>query len=370
MPFVAILIAIAVLPLIPTAHHWWDHNRNRLIVSLGCGTATLLYYCWVRGAASIPTVLDSAIGAEYIPFITLLFSLYVISGGISLKGDLPAHPAINTAFLAIGATIASVIGTTGASMLLIRPLLQTNSERTRVTHTVVFFIFLVSNVGGCLLPIGDPPLFLGYLKGVPFKWTLILWKEWALCTAILLMLYFVWDSIAYKKEETLSIVRDELVRQPLRLGGSINFAWLVGVVLAVVFLDHNKTIPAIEWKPFLFLRESVMLAMTGLSLLTTPRSVRQDNTFNYHAILEVAALFVGIFITMQVPIEFLNARGGELGLSEPWQFFWATGTLSSFLDNAPTYVVFFEAAKAMTHAPIEGVTLELFGSGGWIRQDL
>lgn len=366
-PFVGILACIAALPLIPATHHWWESNRNRLIVAIAFAAAALLYYLLVEGASAIPRVLSHAIVDEYVPFIVLLFALYVISGGINLKGDLPAHPWTNTAFLAIGASIASVVGTTGASMLLIRPLLQTNAERKHVTHTVVFFIFLVSNIGGTLLPIGDPPLFLGYLRGVPFDWTLILWKEWAFCCSILLALYFVWDTIMYKREQMSSIQRDEIMRQPLRLRGWINFAWLIGVVLAVWQIVPNKALPGTSFIVFPLMREIVMLALVALSLLTTPRGVRADNKFNYAAIAEVAALFVGIFIVMQVPIAVLNAMGDQLGVEKPWQFFWATGGLSSVLDNAPTYVVFFETANAMTHAPGEGIT-ELV-NGHFIRQD-
>ncbi len=367
VPFILLLGAIAVLPLLSRTSHWWESNRNRLIVSLTMAVCALAYYVAVRDFTAIPSVLHHAILAEYIPFIVLLFALYVISGGINLKGDLPAHPLTNTIFLAVGALLASFIGTTGASMLLIRPLLQTNSERKYVTHTVVFFIFLVSNIGGCLLPIGDPPLFLGYLKGVPFLWTIILWKEWIFCNSILLIVYYIWDRRVHHKEPIRSLIADEAIRQPLRLRGYVNFIWLLGVVLAVAFLDANKVIPGTTIQPFPFLRELVMISFVALSLFTTPRGVRADNRFNYHAILEVAALFIGIFITMQVPIEVLNATGGSLGINQPWQFFWATGGLSSFLDNAPTYVVFFETANVMTHEPGAGV-LNL-SSGHFIRED-
>jgi Na+/H+ antiporter NhaD/arsenite permease-like protein len=368
LPFAGILGCIAVLPLLPATHHWWESNRNRLVVSMSFAFATLVYYLIAEGAAGIPAVLVHAVVEEYVPFILLLFALYVIAGGINLKGDLPAHPLTNTIFLAIGAGIASFVGTTGASMLLIRPLLHTNSERKHVTHTVVFFIFLVSNIGGTLLPIGDPPLFLGYLKGVPFTWTLVLWKEWAFCCAILLAVYFVWDTVMYKREAISSIQRDELMRQPLRLTGWVNFIWLIGVVLAVWKIVPGETLPGTNFMVFPLLREMVMLGLVALSLITTPRGVRADNKFNYSAIAEVAALFIGIFIAMQVPIAVLNATGDQLGLEHPWQFFWATGGLSSVLDNAPTYVVFFETANAMTHAPGPGITNLV--DGNFMRQDL
>jgi Na+/H+ antiporter NhaD/arsenite permease-like protein len=369
VPFITVLGAIAVLPLVPRTHHWWESNRNRLIVSLMCAAMTVIYYTIAEGMASVPAMLSHAIVLDYVPFIILLFALYVISGGIRLSGDLAAHPLTNTAFLAIGALLASFVGTTGASMLLIRPLLQTNSERKHVTHTVIFFIFLVSNVGGCLLPIGDPPLFLGYLRGVPFLWPFTaLWKEWAFCCVALLAVYFVWDTFAYRHETKAAIRRDETRLKPLRLRGWINFLWLGGVVLAVALLDSHKTLPGTNWQPFPLLREMVMLAIVALSLLTTPRGLREANRFNYAAIAEVAALFIGIFITMQVPVAVLRAMGGELGLDQPWEFFWATGGLSSFLDNAPTYVVFFETAKTLPHDAGPGI-LQL-PQGKFIREDL
>ncbi len=358
VPFIAILGAIAIFPLLPATHHWWESNLNRLAVALICGAATLVYALAIGGVSKAIAILDHAIVAEYIPFIMLLFSLYVISGGINLRGDLAAHPSTNTAFLAIGALAASFIGTTGASMLLIRPLLQTNRDRKHVVHTVVFFIFLVSNVGGCLLPIGDPPLFLGFLKGVPFFWTFNLWKEWAACCVILLILYFIWDTMAYKKERKTDIQRDESHKQPLRLTGWINFLWLGGVVASVAFIVPHKPFPGFGpdgFHSFPFMRELFMLAFVALSLKTTPKGVREANHFNYAAILEVAALFVGIFICMQIPVEVLQVNGAALGLSESWHYFWATGLLSSVLDNAPTYVVFFETAKALP--PVEGVKL-------------
>ena len=351
LPFVGILGCIAVLPLLPQTQHWWENNLHRLAVSLLFASLTLVYYALVKGLGSIPVVLDHAVVVEYIPFIVLLFSLYVISGGISLSGDLVARPLTNTAFLAVGAGIASFVGTTGASMLLIRPLLQTNSERRHITHTVIFFIFLVSNVGGCLLPIGDPPLFLGYLFGVPFFWTLGLWAPWLLTCVVLLVIYFIWDTMAYRRETPSDVHRDETQQEPLRLRGVHNLLWLLGVVCAVAFVVPGEDFPLLGFETFPFMRELLMLGFVALSLLTTPGGVREHNRFNYVAILEVAALFIGIFIAMQVPIEYLNAKGAELGINEPWEFFWATGVLSSFLDNAPTYVVFFETAKVLPLDP-------------------
>jgi Na+/H+ antiporter NhaD/arsenite permease-like protein len=363
LPFVAILGSIAVLPLIKATHHWWESNLNRLGLALTCAVLTVVYYLVASDLDTVVTVLEHAIVAEYIPFITLLFSLYVISGGISLRGDLAAHPATNTAFLAVGATVASLIGTTGASMLLIRPLLQTNAERRHVVHTVIFFIFLVSNIGGCLLPIGDPPLFLGYLYGVPFFWTLQLWPQWALCCVVLLVVYYVWDTLAYRREARPDIRRDQTQRQPLRLRGSLNILWLAGVVLAVAFVSPGKPLPLLGVTAFPFLRELLMLGFVGLSWKTTAAGVRADNRFNFAAIAEVAALFIGIFIAMQVPIQVLEAVGpslAERGMNQPWHFFWATGSLSSFLDNAPTYVVFFKLSESL---PQQGELVHLVDGG-------
>lgn len=368
LPFAGLLAAIAALPLIPATRHWWESNLHRLWISLGCGASALGYALLTKGSGHVVHVLEHSIVVEYVPFMLLLFSLYVISGGVNIRGDLPAHPLANTAFLAAGALIASVVGTTGASMLLIRPLLQANAARRHVTHTVVFFIFLVSNIGGCLLPIGDPPLFLGFLRGVPFLWTLILWKEWAFCTGVLLAAYFIIDSIMHRRETKRDIARDERTRRPLRLTGWINFLWLGLAIVAVATVNPNDVVPFTSWKPFPFLRELILLALIGLSLATTPRGVHEANAFNYHAILEVAALFIGIFITMQIPLEVLHAVGGRLGLEHPWQFFWATGGLSSFLDNAPTYIVFFETADSMTKAPGSGIIRLLHGQ--FMREDL
>jgi len=370
IPFLGILLTIATFPLIPRTAHWWESNKNRLIVSLCFAGATIVYYWLAYNPGKVIAVLEHAMIEEYVPFIILLFSLYVISGGISLRGDLAAHPATNTAFLGVGAIIASLVGTTGASMLLIRPLLQTNSERKHVKHTVIFFIFLVSNIGGCLLPIGDPPLFLGYLKGVPFLWTLNLWKEWAVLSGVLLIMYYIWDSMAYRHETKPDILRDETQVRPLSLEGKTNLLLLLGVVLDVALVKPGEPFLRTGVNAFPFMRELVMLGLVALSLKFTAPSIRRANKFNYAAIVEVAVLFIGIFIAMQPPLEILRSSGDEIGkvLDKPWKFFWITGGLSSFLDNAPTYLVFFQIADSMTHAPGHGI-FQLLG-GNYIRQDL
>jgi Na+/H+ antiporter NhaD/arsenite permease-like protein len=359
LPFVCLLLIIGIFPLLSKVAHWWEFNRNKLIVSLALAIVTGLYY-GVRGygfAGSTPgfyaveRMLHHAIIADYIPFIVLLFSLYTISGGIRLTGDIPAHPLTNTAFLFVGALLASFVGTTGASMLLIRPLLQINSERRRVKHTVIFFIFLVSNIGGSLLPVGDPPLFLGYLRGVPFLWTLHLLPQWGVALGLLLLVYFLFDTWAYRRELPADIQRDETRRYALKLSGKWNFLLLGGVVLAVGLLVPGRPLPFTHWVlPNLYLREIAQLVLAGLSLRLTPRRIHAENYFNFIAIGEVACLFIGIFVTMQVPIEILKLKGETLGVTTPLQLFWASGMLSSFLDNAPTYAVFFELAGSL-HLP-------------------
>jgi Na+/H+ antiporter NhaD/arsenite permease-like protein len=327
------LLAIAVCPL--WTPHWWESNRNKLVVACALGLPVAGFY-----AARHPHVLLETV-QEYVSFMLLLTALYVIAGGIRLTGDLRATPLVNTTFLATGSVLASFLGTTGAAMLLIRPVLQTNQERTRVTHTVVFFIFLVANIGGLLTPLGDPPLFLGYLEGVPFTWTFRLLPHWLFTVLVLLLMYFVWDSIEYGREPAPALARDIAEREPLRLEGTLNFVWLAGVLLAVAFLRA-------PW------REALILALTGLSLWQTPRAVHRANEFSPHPMIEVAVLFLGIFVTMIPALELLRTRGGALGVREPWQFFWATGTLSSFLDNAPTYLTFLALGQGL-HLPDEVV---------------
>lgn len=351
-PFVLLLGAIAILPLLSVTEDWWESNANRFFLALMLAIVTLIYYSVFfpgGGKAKVISVLQHAIMSEYIPFIVLLFSLYTISGGIRIQGDLIARPLTNVYFLLIGGLLASFVGTTGAAMLLIRPLIDTNSERKHVQHTVVFFIFVVCNCGGCLLPIGDPPLFLGYLKGVSFMWTMKhLWLPWLVANALIILIYFVWDTfICYPRESKADVQRDIATVRPLQIRGLMpNLLLLLGVILSIAFLDPTKKLPGTDWNPWPFLREAVQLGLVLLSLLLGKQEIREKNKFSYHAIIEVAALFIGIFICMQPAIEILNEKGGELGLKTPQQLYWATGGLSSVLDNAPTYVVFFETAAA------------------------
>ena len=377
IPFALLLAAIAILPLTPGISHWWEHNSSKLLVAGLLAAVTLGYYlafhqkpvdlhfpahAVVEPAAGLswPTVgavLANALLSEYVPFITLLFALYVITGGVRIEGDLEATPTTNAAFLAVGALLASFIGTTGAAMLLVRPLLETNRERRHVAHTLVFFIFIVCNCGGLLLPIGDPPLFLGYLQGVDFLWTLSLWNEWLFTNATLLAIYWIWDTfVAHPRESRADLVRDRVLTRSLRLSGLWpNLPLMAGVIAAVALLDPSKPVPGTSWHPWVYLREAVLLGLVGLSLLLGSDGIRRKNGFTYAAILEVAALFIGIFICMQPALALLHVHGDSLGLASPQDYFWSTGALSAVLDNAPTYLVFFEAAGI---EPADGLTGE------------
>ncbi len=325
VPFVGLLLSIALLPL--RAPRFWESHKNKGLVAFLWSLPVAAYFFF-----NMPHELVLSL-KDYASFLLLLTALFIISGGIVLKGDLKATPAVNTLILLIGAVLANFIGTTGASMLLIRPLLQTNSERRHTIHVPIFFIFLVSNIGGSLTPLGDPPLFMGLVKGVPFFWTLRLFPLWAVMVGGVLLMFYIYDSMQYRKEESRDLIRDRQRVLPLRLAGTINFLWLAGVV-AAIFLPFPR-------------REGALIFMAILSLVTTKRACRTENKFTYNPILEVAILFAGIFVTMVPALLILNARGAELGITRPWQFFWATGSLSSFLDNTPTYLAFFSMAQGL-----------------------
>jgi Na+/H+ antiporter NhaD/arsenite permease-like protein len=341
-PFAALLLAIAVLPL--AAPRWWASNARKLGLAALLGAPVAVLY-----ARHHPLALVHAAG-DYASFILLLGSLFVISGGVLVTGDIEARPSVNTAFLAIGAVLASVVGTTGASMLLIRPLLATNQERRHVAHTVVFFIFIVSNIGGCLTPLGDPPLFLGYLLGVPFTWTLRLAPQWLFANGFLLAVYHAWDVRAHARETPAALAADARDVEPIRIQGRRNVVFLLVVVASVIGLRA----------PY---REAAMLVATAIALAVTPRAVREANRFTMHAIAEVAALFAGLFLTMLPALDILHARGRTLGLVAPWHFFWATGLASSVLDNAPTYRAFLAVAQSLGLPPqVAGVSHEVLAA--------
>ncbi|NMB76360.1 MAG: sodium:proton antiporter [Myxococcales bacterium] len=330
-PFVLMLLVIALAPLL--LPHWWEKNRNKAVPAIVLSLPVAAFLL-----ANAPHELVHT-GKEYLSFLVLLGSLFVISGGIRIRMDVQATPAVNTAFLLLGAVLASFMGTTGAAMLLVRPLLDTNQQRTRVTHTVIFFIFMVGNTGGCLTPLGDPPLFMGYLAGVPFSWFFRLWPEWALVNLTLAALYFVIDRYQYAREPEAALMLDRArVRRPEVLG-LLNLPLLLGVVLSVAFL-HEGVVP-------FPVREIVLSLLAAASWKLTPRVLREENRFTFHPIVEVAVLFAGIFVTMIPALLILRARGAELGIESPMSYFWATGMLSSFLDNTPTFVVFFALGQAV-----------------------
>jgi Na+/H+ antiporter NhaD/arsenite permease-like protein len=340
-PFVLLLLSIALLPLV--AGHWWHSNRNRAIVAaiFAVPVASYLIYLQVAHGQRTLALLGHEL-VDYLSFILLLGSLYTVSGGIVVSGDLRPVPLTNTSVLAFGSLLANLIGTTGASVLLIRPLLRINRPRSNTAHLPIFFIFAVSNLGGLLTPLGDPPLFLGFLNGVPFTWTLSLWPQWLLVNGAVLAIFFIWDTVAYGREAAQDLAQEKSTPQPLRLQGLFNVALLIGI-MAAVLLQGWLASPWGEIGGGL-----LMLAMGVLSLVFTPRKLREANAFTWEPILEVAILFAGIFVTMVPALEMLGSRGQQLGVSKPWEFFWLTGLLSGFLDNAPTYLTFGTMAAGST----------------------
>lgn len=327
LPFAGLLLGIALIPLVSPG--FWSRHFGK--VSFAFGAPVAAYFVFADPDELLHTAL------EYASFIVLLGSLFTISGGILLKGTLRGRPSVNCAFLGTGAVIANLLGTTGASMLLIRPLTRANAHRKRKVHVFIFFIFVVANVGGSLTPIGDPPLFLGYLKGVPFFWTLRnLWHFWLLANALIIGVFWFLDRRALREEESRDGGIEEGVGEkvPLSVEGAWNFL-LLFVVICAVFIPT-------PW------RELAMIAASAASVWKTPKRIREENEFTYHPIEEVAILFAGIFAAMIPALLILKARGAELGVTQPWHFFWATGSLSSFLDNAPTYLTFLSLAQGLS----------------------
>jgi len=330
LPFVAMLACIAVLPIIPKTSHWWEKESSQLSVALALGVPTTVWMFMKAGTGPL-----IATGVEYVQFIALLFALFVVSGGIHLAGDIKATPRNNTIFLAIGGLLASFIGTTGAAMLLIRPLLETNKERKHRVHTVLFTIFIVANCGGILTPLGDPPLFLGYLHGVPFAWTFALWKEWLFVLVLLLLSYYSIDRVRYASEDTASIEADDREVKPLSLHGKINLLFFAIIILSVAFAPSWDGEALAEghvhsWTGFVPWREVIMFTVAGLSYKLSDKKVRfEENAFTWAPIMEVATLFIGIFSTMAPALRYLEQIAPSLPLT-----------------NAPTYMTFFEMAKA------------------------
>ena len=332
-PFGLLLAAIAILPL--AYGHWWHRNRNKAVIAALISVPLAIYLLFLPGG---PNELAHGL-EEYVEFIALVGSLYIIAGGIVLVGDLNARPLVNVAFLAGGAVLANVIGTIGASILLIRPLLRTNLDRHNKKHLPVFFIIVVSNCGGLLMPLG-PPLFLGFLKGVDFWWGLRLWPQWLLVNGYVLALFYLWDLWAYRRETPRDRSDEAIHIHPLRLfGWALNGPLMLGVIAAVILKKHWPAFPVCEL---------LMLACAGASLIFTPRSVHEANRFTWRPIVEVAVLFAAIFVTMVPVLVLLDQHGKNVPISEPWQFFWLTGLFSSGLDNAPTYMAMAKLAAVGT----------------------
>ena len=346
IPFGLMLLTIAVAPLL--AEHWWESNRHKLTVALFLGVPTAV--CLIAGGMLHD--LEHQLFGDYIPFIILLLALYVITGGIHLSGDIKAKPWVNTIFLGLGWLLASIMGTTGAAMLLIRPLLATNQQRKHKVHTVLFFIALCANCGGLLTPLGDPPLFMLFLRGAEFTWFLSMWAPWLFTGVILLLIYFALDTYHYKKEHWTALSADHREHTPLKVQGKVNFIYLIGVVLTVALINAG-TIPqmGLESAPLWikYLREIVLVSLTLLSLYSTPKKIRFTmNKFTWDPIIEVAVLFLGIFTTMTPALAYLNDHAASLGLNKVWQFYYTSGALSSFLDNTPTAVAFHSVASGLT----------------------
>lgn len=358
VPFAGILLSIAIMPLL--APHFWHHHFGK--VSAAWALLFLVPFAVASGPGAAAAGVVHALLAEYIPFIILLTALFAVAGGIFVRGNLHGSAALNTGILAIGAVLASFMGTTGASMLLIRPLIRANDNRKHQVHVVVFFIFIVSNIGGSLTPLGDPPLFLGFLKGVDFFWTMShIFPETLFLLLSLLAIFFVLDSWLWRtKEEVLP--QDPTPDTPaIGFDGAINFV-LLGVVVALVLMsglwksDVSFNIMGTEVGLPGIVRDVGLIVVALVSLKITPASVHEDNQFNWGPMAEVAKLFAGIFLTIIPVIAMLKAGvdgpfGGVVkavtnpdGTPNPAMYFWATGLLSSFLDNAPTYLVFFNTA--------------------------
>jgi Na+/H+ antiporter NhaD/arsenite permease-like protein len=349
LPFVGLLLSIALLPLL--APSFWHHNYAR--VAAGWSAILVMPFLLAYRWAALHELAHVAV-VDYVPFLVLLSALFTIGGGIHVRGGLRGTPAVNAAIIGTGTVLASWVGTTGAAMVLVRPLLRANRGRRHRSHTIVFFIFLVANIGGALTPLGDPPLFLGFLHGVPFFWTFSLWREVVTVAALVLACYVAVDVVQWRREETVVRARPAGPREPLRVEGWHNLGLLGGVVAAVVgsgILRLGEVDLLGVRQPLQnLLRDAVLLLMLAGSWWTTSSRIRQANEYSWEPIREVGILFAGIFATIIPPLAML--RAGEHGalafviraVREPAHFFWASGFLSSFLDNAPTYLAFLSTA--------------------------
>lgn len=343
IPFIVQLLCIAIFPL-TKVEHWWENNMHKLLVSFLLGIPVACWLCMNGMGAE----LEEQMVYDYVPFILLLMALFVTTGGICIKGNQKATPRINSIILSVGYLLASFMGTTGAAMLLIRLLIETNSERKYTTHTVLFFIAMVANCGGILTPLGDPPLFLLFQAGAPFGWFMGFIPEWLATGLLMLAVYYTMDSYFYRRESQANLAADAQNQEKTTVTGLINIVWVLCVVLSTMFINSTY-IPSMgeHDAPFYLklLREWAFILIIILSLLTTKRKVRQANSFSWTPILEVVCVFCGIFATMTPALMFL--KQSPLPITEPWQFFYSTGGLSAFLDNAPTAMVFHATATTL-----------------------
>ncbi len=341
IPFVLMLLSIALLPLLTP--HFWESNKNKLIVSLILGIPTAIYLI----ATGFTHALYHSLVFDYVPFMILLGGLFVITGGIFVDGDVESKPMNNAIMIGIGGVLASFMGTTGAAMLMIRPVIHTIERRNFKVHIILFFIAVVANCGGLLTPIGDPPLFMMYLRGAPFEWFFRLTPEWFVTNILLLIIFYFVDNHFWNKEteELRKIEKESTI--PIKIKGTHNFIFLIGVVASVAFLNKHY-ITAIETNHYLgFIREAAILAMAILSMIFTKKETRKSNQFTWHPIEEVAFLFLGIFITMVPCILYLEENANHLGVNTPVLFYYFSGGLSSFLDNTPTAVTFYSLAEGL-----------------------
>lgn len=360
IPFAGILLCIAILPLVKP--RWWDAHKP-LIVTFW-SLLFVIPFALAFGVENAVTIVLECIINDYLTFIVLLFGLFCVAGNITLEGDLAGSPRVNVVLLLIGTLLSSWIGTTGASMLLIRPVIKSNAWRKRKRQIMIFFIFLISNIGGCLTPVGDPPLLMGFMRGVPFFWSLKLFSVMIVNVVILLVVFYVLDKREYRKDIAEGMKPDiSNPRTHISVKGIHNLLFLVMIVGAVVlsgvlprlplFHDANGVAYGLHIMKDVvitfpeIIEIAIILFAALLSFKTTDRSIRMANHFTWGAIQEVAVLFIGIFITMQPALMILKANGASLGLDQPYQLFWATGALSSFLDNTPTYLVFLTTAGAL-----------------------
>ncbi len=352
LPFVGILLSIALFPLF--APSFWHHHFPK--VSAFWALVFAIPFLIAYGGDALYEILHIYL-ADYFPFIILLWGLFAASGGILLRGSLAGTPRVNLVMLIIGTILASWMGTTGASMLLIRPVIRANKKRKNKMHVIIFFIFLVSNIGGSLTPLGDPPLFLGFLHGVPFFWTFSLMPQFLTVSLMLLAVFFILDTILYNKEKDELKLEENKEKEPLKLEGLHNIIFLGGVLGAVLFSGmvqlHEVNIGGVHIALQNIIRDLFICFMVFLSVKTTSKKIRQDNEFSWFPIKEVAYLFAGIFMTIIPALAMLRESGSEHGsaltfiadfVQEPAHYFWIAGALSSFLDNAPTYLTFFNLA--------------------------